>query len=107
MKNIEEQMKEISRRKTRYERVRKNRALAIACACLLMSLIAVISIAPGIEVIYKQSKITVLGSTILDAKTGGYVLAALIGFALGMLTTLICRQYRENRSDSNSDPKDE
>ena len=104
MKSIEEQMKEISRRKTRYVRVRKNRALAIACACLLMSLIAVISIAPGIEVIYKQSKITVLGSTILDAKTGGYVL---VGFTLGMLTTLICRQYRENRSDSNSDPKDE
>ncbi|MCR4775972.1 MAG: hypothetical protein K5869_06305 [Saccharofermentans sp.] len=105
MKSVEEQMKEISRRKKRYERAGKNRFLAITCACLLVSLIAVISIAPGIEVIYEQSKINVLGSTILDAKTGGYVLAALIGFTLGMLATLICRQYRENRSDSNSDPE--
>ena len=107
MKSVEEQMKEISRRRKRYENVRKNRVFAITGSCLLMSLVAVISIAPGIEVSYEQSKTTVLGSTILDAKTGGYVLAALIAFTLGVLVTLICRQYRENRPDSNTDQKDE
>lgn len=107
MKSIEEQMKEISRRKKRYENVRKNRVLAITGAGLLVSLIAVISVAPGIEVIYEQSKINVLGSTILDAKTGGYVLAALIGFTLGILVVMICRQYRENRSDQNEDTEED
>ena len=107
MKSIEEQMKEISKRKKRYEYARKNRFFAITGAGLLMSLIAVISIAPGIEVIYKQSKTTVLGSTILDAKTGSYVLAALIAFTLGVLVTLFCRQYRQNKSSHNTEDKDD
>ena len=107
MKSIEEQMTEISRRKKRYEHARKNRIRAITGAGLLVALVAVISIAPGIEVIYKQSKTTVLGSTILDARTGSYVLAALIAFTLGVLVTLICRQYRENKPDSKTDHKDD
>ncbi len=103
MKSIEEQMKEISRRKKRYENGVKNRVLVMTGAGLLMSLIAVVSIAPGANAVYEQSKTTVLGSTILDAKTGGYVLAALIGFALGVIVTLFCRQYRKNSSDRNQD----
>jgi len=102
MKSIEEQMKEISRRKERLENARKTRVFAITGSGLLVSLIAVIAVAPGIEVIYEQSKKTVLGSTILDAKTGSYVLAALIAFTLGVLVTLFCRQYRQNKTDRNT-----
>ena len=103
MRSIEEQMKEISRRKKRYENGVKNRLLVMTGAGLLMSLIAVVSIAPGANAVYEQSTTTVLGSTILDAKTGGYVLAALIGFALGVIVTLFCRQYHKNSSDRNQD----
>lgn len=101
MKSIEEQMKEISRRKKRYENARKSMVFAMAGAGLLVALTAVVSIAPGAASVSGQSKTTVLGSTILDAKTGGYVLAALIGFTLGVFVTLFCRQYRANRSDRN------
>ena len=107
MKSIEEQMKDISNRKKRYESARKLRVLAITGVSLLASLITVISIAPGAEAVFEQSKTTVLGSTILDAKTGGYVLAALIGFTLGVFGTLFCRQYRENRSDRKTDAEED
>jgi uncharacterized membrane protein len=106
MKSIEEQLKEISRRKKRYENARKSMVFAMAGGCLLMSLIAVISIAPGTVAVSGQSKTTVLGSTILDAKTGGYVLAALIGFTLGVFVTLFCRQYRANQADRNTDARE-
>ena len=107
MKSIEEQMKEISKRRARYENARKSMVFAMAGAALLISLIAVISIAPGIAAVSGQSKTTVLGSTILDAKTGGYILAALIGFTLGVFITLFCRQYRKNRTDSNTDAQED
>ena len=47
MKSIEEQMKEISRRKKRYENARKSMVFAMAGAGLLVALTAVVSIAPG------------------------------------------------------------
>ena len=46
-------------------------------------------------------------TTILDAKTGGYVLAALIGFTLGVFGTLFCRQYRENKTDRKTDAEED
>ena len=107
MKSIEEQMKEISRRKKRYENARKGRVLAVTGSGLLLSLIAVILTAPGTEAVFERSKTTVLGSTILGAKTGGYVLAALIAFTLGVFVTLICRQYHENNKDRNKEDKDD
>ena len=67
MKSIEEQMKEISRRKKRYENARKSMVFAMAGAGLLVALTAVVSIAPGAASVSGQSKTTVLGSTILDA----------------------------------------
>lgn len=103
MQSIEEQMKEISRRKKRYEDARKSRVLAAAGSGLLVSLIAVIAAAPGATAVFEQNRMTVLGSTILDARAGGYILAALISFTMGVCVTMICRQYHANRSDRKKD----
>jgi uncharacterized membrane protein len=107
MQSIEEQMKEISRRKKRYENARKGRVLAVTGSGLLLSLIAVIAVAPGASAVFEYNRITVLGSTILGAKAGGYILAALISFTMGVCVTLFCRQYHENNKDRNKEDKDD
>lgn len=104
MRSIEEQMKEISERKKRYETSRRNRELAFTGAGLLMSLVLVISIAPNVSGFIEQNKNSVLGSTILGAKTGGFVLVAVIAFSLGICVTILCRNYvmenkRRNRKN--------
>lgn len=97
MRTVEEQMREISRRKQRYVEVKKCRIYALTGMGLLASLIIVISIAPQAVSIIARNKISVLGSTILGAKTGGYVLVALIAFTLGIFVTMFCRQYMRNK----------
>ena len=103
MRSVEEQMKEISRRKKRFEDARKSRMYAAAGAVLLMALVVVITFAPGTVAVFEQNRMTVLGSTILGAKTGGYVLVALTAFTLGVFATLFCRQYRKNKNDREKD----
>ena len=99
MRSVEEQMKEISRRKKRYEDARKGRVFAATGAGLLAALIVVITIAPSTAAVFEQNRMTVLGSTILGAKTGGYVLVALISFTIGVFVTMFCRQYRKDKQD--------
>ena len=99
MRSVEEQMREISRRKKRYEDARKGRTYAVTGAGLLMALIVVIAVAPGAASVIEQNRMTVLGSTILGAKTGSYVLVALTAFTLGVFATLFSRQYRKNKTD--------
>jgi len=99
MRSVEEQMREISRRKKRYEDARKGRVYAVSGAGLLVALIVVIVIAPGTAAVFEQNRMTVLGSTILGAKTGGYVLVALISFTIGVFATMFSRQYRKNKHD--------
>ena len=105
MHTIEEQMREISRRKKRYVEAKKCRKYAITGAGLLASLVVVISIAPKVVYIIARNKISVLGSTILGAKTGSYVLVALIAFTLGVFVTMFCRQYMKNKADRTDKDK--
>ena len=56
-------------------------------------------LAPGTAAVFEQNRMTVLGSTILGAKTGGYVLVALISFTIGVFATMFSRQYRKNKHD--------
>ena len=107
MQSIEEQMKEISRRKKRYEDARKSRMYAETGAGLLLSLIIVVLIAPSVIPVFEQNRMTVLGSTILGAKTGGYILVALISFTLGVFATLFCRQYRNKSPERKKTDADD
>ena len=40
---------------------------------------------------------TVYGSFLISAESGGYVLAAVLAFVLGIVTTLLCLKSRNNR----------
>ena len=65
-------------------------------ALLTVFLLSVIWIMPG------QSGSaftgTVYGSFLLSAESGGYVLAAVIAFVLGVCVTLLCLRYKKNKS---------
>lgn len=43
---------------------------------------------------------SVYGSFLLSQEAGGYVLAAVVAFALGVAVTLLCLKIRERRKDS-------
>lgn len=91
----ENALKEIKRRakliQQRHER-RITNILTTTASITLIALFAVISIFSNPEISEKQ---TMYGSFILSAKSGGYVLAAVLGFVLGVLVTLIIKQLRK------------
>lgn len=103
MRTVEEQMIEIAKRKKRYQAAKNIRKCAITGAGLFLMLILVIGIASGNTAIAEQSTLSVLGSTILGAKEGGYILVALLSFILGVCTTMLCRQYYKKESIHKED----
>ena len=95
MRSVEDQMKAILRRKEYYlavRQVRRMTALEIGLGCLL---IGALLAAPGIRGTVLQPKGSALGATILGAEAGGYVIVALLAFALGMATTLTIQRFRQ------------
>ncbi len=93
----EETLKEILRRrgKVLIRRREKNcRILVGTSACLFTALIGVICLMPGkLPRAYSQG--TVYGAFLLSPQAGGYVLAAVIAFALGVTFVLLCQRYRK------------
>lgn len=103
MRTVEEQIIEIAERKKRYQAAKISRKCAITGAGLLLMLILVIGIAPSVTEITEQNTLSVLGSTILGAKEGGYIFVALLSFSLGVCTTMLCRQYYKKESIHKED----
>lgn len=97
MRSVEEQMIEINRRRKCYEYRRKNIVTVIVGAVLFVALVSVIALAPTVSKSIERNTVTVLGSTIFDEKVGGYVLVALIAFALGICVSLWCIRTKEQK----------
>ena len=99
----EEALAEIMQRKDRIvqRRIRRACQALAGVSCLLtVLLLAVISVLPGRS--GQASAETVYGSFLLSAEAGGYVLAAVIAFALGVLVTLLCLKHRKKMSDTET-----
>lgn len=103
MHTVEEQMIEIAKRKKSYQAAKNSRRFAVTGAGLLLLLILVVISVPNVSEINEQNTLSVLGSTILGAKEGGYILVALLAFALGVCTTMLCRQYHKNKTFRKED----
>ena len=106
MKSVEEQMNEIRNRKRRYENKKKIRTLSLSGAGLLAALVAVIALAPAAVGSIEQDKASVLGSTILGAEVGGYVLVALIAFVLGIVVATAIHKYKNIQNIDNASKKE-
>ena len=102
MRSIDEQMQEILRRKAAYRAAkalrRKLIAAAAACGACAAALPAVVTLLPRLDVASEQAPIRQYGSLVLKLPAAGYVLVALLSFALGVGVTLLCRYARQYRA---------
>ena len=99
----EEMVSEILKRsdKVRDERRKRNNLyLGTASTVLLAALIAVIGFMPaGMSGGYTEN--TMYGAFLLGREAGGYVIVALLSFALGVIVTIITQKYRKTDEGLN------
>lgn len=96
----EEAVAEIMRRSDQIIIRRDRRAcrrLSGAAGALLTALVLVIALLP--ETAAPAYNGSVYGSFLLSAEAGGYVLAAVIAFALGVAVTLLCLKRKKLSSE--------
>ena len=101
MRSINEQMKEILRRKEIYQETKAIRqkiileaAVCGGCAALLIAFIAFF---PKLSDITDQAPIRQYGSMVLKMPSVGYVLLALLAFILGVALTLLCQHWKQKK----------
>ena len=78
------------------------RVLSATTAVLAVALLGVISFYGGVGV---ERSETDYGSFFLPAEAGGYVIAALIAFALGIMIAACIRLYRNKNDAGSADDK--
>lgn len=90
----DEALKEITRRGAEIKRKRDQKITGILSAASLLCVISIIMTASFFSGSQVSGEQTVYGSFVLSAETGGYVLVAVLGFALGVVVTCIVRHFR-------------
>lgn len=93
--------------------IRKNRKSCRVLSCtagvLLAALTLIIALLPGkANVEYSDS---IYGSFLLSREAGGYVLASVVAFVLGVCVTVLCLKYRslkqrKSKKTKNHDMED-
>lgn len=101
MRSIEEQMKEIRRRKAIYQSIKDLRRkiiieASVSGVCTAM-MIMVVCFLPRINEVAVQAPIRQYGSMILSVPSVGYVLIALLSFILGVAVTLLCQHWKQRK----------
>ena len=98
MRSIEEQMSEIRRRSSLYREKKQIRRPSLLAAGMGAMLVMILMFAPGVSGPVGESS-SLLGATILGPEAGGYVITALLSFALGVIVTIITQKYRKGAAD--------
>lgn len=102
----EEALEEIRKRKEKITEKRNRRMMAgmtAAAAVLTAALVALIGLFSGEGMTYSDS---VYGSFLLSREAGGYVLAAVIAFVLGVVVTLLCLKWKKLRREKENSEGD-
>ncbi|MCR5268627.1 MAG: hypothetical protein K6E16_08930 [Lachnospiraceae bacterium] len=98
MRSIEEQIAEISRKKSYYTERKRIRNLSFLAAGMAAVLVAALLFVPNITGTVGTGN-TLLGSMILGSETGGYIIVALLAFSLGITITIITQRSSNNHKD--------
>lgn len=95
MKTTDEALEEVLKRKKivqdRRQR-RTNRLLSAAAGTVMLAIVLFISVMP--DPVSTETAIPVQGAFMLSADIGGYVIAVVLGFILGMLVTLLAKRKK-------------
>lgn len=94
MRSNEDLMRGVLHRKAVYLAQKQARKLTAVGAGLAVLLMITLMIAPGISGSVEQHTASAMGATILGPEAGGYVLVALLAFALGIVITLLIQKRR-------------
>lgn len=101
MRSVEEQMKEILRRKEIYQAIKTLRQKIIVetsvCGVCAALIIVVICFLPRVNQTAEQTTIGQYGSMILYMPTVGYIVVAILAFVLGCAVTLLCQHWKRKK----------
>ncbi len=94
----DEALKEIMRRSRQIQQRREKRLAGLCAICSLFTISTLTLLISGIEggAMPADSQ-EQMGSFLLSAKAGGYILTAVIAFTAGIILTMITEKYREKR----------
>ena len=104
VRSVEEQMRVILRRRDAWRARRAARRLSALAALLGAGLMAALLVAPGVSGSVKPMKGSVLGATILGPEAGGYVIVALLAFALGVVLALAAAKRKQAKRSGEDKP---
>lgn len=93
MRSNEELMQGILQRKAVYLTQRQVRRLTVVSAGLTALLLTALFIVPGVTGSGEQYTAYAMGAMILGPETGGYVIVALLAFALGIVVTILIQKH--------------
>lgn len=101
MRSVEEQMKEILRRKEIYQAMKALRQRIVTeasvCGVCAVLMIAVVCFLPRVNQATGQATIGQYGSMILYMPTVGYIVVAILAFVLGCAVTLLCQHWKRKK----------
>jgi len=106
-----EAMQEVLRRRERLLAKRQRRATGLlSCAAVLLTALLVASIGSSVNAVPAGESLSAYGAFLLADASGGYVLTAVLAFALGAVAAVLSLGYRRkklNKQNKNADDKTE
>ena len=110
MRTNEERVAAVKQRAAQLERQkrqRQKRLLAFACACASLAVIVGAALAmPHLQTSWRGAAYQTTASIFADSAVCGYVLIALLAFALGVCVTVLCYRLRVFHEESEEDSDD-
>ena len=101
MRSTDEQLQEIMKRaeivkEKRNIRSRLYASLTASCVCVALLVVTAICL-PRLEPLAQKNEMQQYGSLLLAAPYTGYIVVAVIAFALGVCVTLLCIHWKRLR----------
>lgn len=110
MRTNEERVAAVKQRAAQLERqkrLRRKRLLALVCACASLAVIVGAALAlPHLQTRWRGAAYQMAASIFADSAAAGYVLIALLAFALGVCVTVLCYRLRVFHEESEGDSDD-